>query len=72
MDPTSSLPTPSQPQGHSTYSILSHARDFNIYGAVFNDIRGGVHHHAERSVGNACILILALVRRSNLAAVSFR
>ena len=68
MDPASSLPqdTPSQ------LSILSNARDFVIYGSVFNDIRGGVHHHAERAAGNVCIWILALARRSHLLPGSFR
>ena len=39
MDPASFiLSTPGKSQGYPTYSILSNARDFNIFGSVFNDI----------------------------------
>jgi|SRR6266576_2432738 len=60
-----------QPPGRPTYSFLPNARDFSIIGAIFNEIRGDVHHHAGRVAGNVCILILALIQ-SHLAAFSYR
>ncbi len=49
-------------QGRPIYSFLPNARDFSLIGAIFNEIRGDVHHHAERVAGNVCMLILALTQ----------
>ena len=58
-------------RGRPIYSFLPNARNFSIKGAIFNEIRGDVHHHAERVAGNVGILILALTQ-SHLTAFSFR
>ncbi|KAF8347581.1 hypothetical protein F5887DRAFT_1072572 [Amanita rubescens] len=36
-------------QRQPAHSFLPNARDFSIIGAVFNEIRGDFHHHAERA-----------------------